>query len=79
MPFPRFAYDRLVLTMVSEVKVKKFFVKLGAKLTRAFAAHCFMLTFIVLTGIGAYMILPGAGFITAGISCLLYGFLLGSE
>lgn len=68
-----------MLTVVSEVKVKKFLVNLRAKLTRATAAHCFMLTFIVLTGIGAYMILPAAGYITAGICCGLFGFLLGSE
>lgn len=68
-----------MLTVVSEVKVKNFFVKLKAKLTRATAAHFFMLTFIVLTGIGAYMIFPAAGFIAAGICSGLFGFLLGSE
>ena len=38
-----------------------------------------MLAFILLTGVGAYMILPAAGFITAGVTCGVYGYLLGSE
>lgn len=38
-----------------------------------------MLAFILLTGVGAYMILPAVGFITAGVACGLYGYLLGSE
>jgi hypothetical protein len=43
------------------------------------AADTLMITFIVLTSIGAYMIAPPVGLITGGACCGLYGFLLGSE
>lgn len=65
--------------MVIEVYVKKFLLKFKGKQWRTVAADTFMLTFIVLTSIGAYMISPPAGLITGGACCGLYGFLLGSE
>lgn len=57
----------------------KLFSQIKMKVSRAFVANTFMLIFIILTGIGTYMILPAAGFIVAGIASGLYGFLLGSE
>jgi TRAP-type C4-dicarboxylate transport system permease small subunit len=59
--------------------VKKLFARLKARRWRAISADVFMLAFILLTGVGAYMILPAAGFITAGVTCGLYGYLLGSD
>lgn len=59
--------------------MKQLIAKLSRKQWRAITANCFMLTFILLTGIGAYMITPAVGFITAGVGCGLFGFLLGSE
>lgn len=46
---------------------------------RSIAANFFMLSFILMTSVGAGLLLPAAGFITAGITCGLYGYLLGSE
>jgi len=46
---------------------------------RGFAANVFMVSFILLTSVGAAMLLPAAGFITAGIACGVFGYLLGSE
>ena len=59
--------------------MKKLFARLRARGWRAISADIFMLAFILLTGVGAYMILPAAGFITAGVTCGVYGYLLGSE
>lgn len=59
--------------------MKKLFAWLQARRWRAMSANTFMLAFILLTGVGAYMILPAAGFITAGVTCGIFGYLLGSE
>lgn len=59
--------------------MKRLLAAMRARGFRALTADVFMLGFILLTGLGAYMILPAAGFITAGITCGLYGYLLGSE
>ena len=59
--------------------MKKLFARLKARGWRASSADILMLAFILLTGLGAYMILPAAGFITAGVTCGIYGYLLGSE
>ena len=42
-------------------------------------ANIFMLSFIILTSIGAGMIYPPAGWVVAGVSCGIFGFLLGLE
>ncbi len=59
--------------------MKNLFARLKARRWRVISADAFMLAFILLTGVGAYMILPAAGFITAGVTCGLYGYLLGSD
>lgn len=46
---------------------------------RSIAANFFMLSFILMTSVGAGLLLPAAGFITAGIACGLFGYLLGSD
>lgn len=47
--------------------------------SRRSVANIMMLSFILLCAFGAGMIYPPAGFLTAGVCCGLYGFLLGSE
>ena len=42
-------------------------------------ANVFMLLFIVLTSIGMSFISPPLGFVTAGVACGIFGFLLGLE
>jgi hypothetical protein len=42
-------------------------------------AYLFMISFILLTSVGAGLIFIPAGLIVAGITCGLFGFLLGSE
>ncbi len=46
---------------------------------RQVAAYVMMALFVVLTSVGAFLILPAAGFIVAGINCGLYGYLLGAD
>jgi len=48
-------------------------------LTRSSLANGLMVMFIVGTTIGAGMIMLPAGFIVGGVTCGLYGFLLGNE
>lgn len=50
-----------------------------AKMTRALFAYIFMLSFILLTSIGAALIYPPAGLLVAGTTCGLFGYLLGRE
>jgi hypothetical protein len=46
---------------------------------RSAAANLMMLSFIIMTSVGAALITPAAGFITAGVCCGIFGYLLGSE
>jgi len=48
-------------------------------LNRANAANVLMVSFIIFTSIGAWMIRPSVGLIVAGVSCGVLGFLLGLE
>lgn len=50
-----------------------------SKLNRETFANIFMFSFIILTSIGAGMIYPPAGWVVAGVSCGIFGFLLGLE
>lgn len=47
--------------------------------TRPSIANILMFSFILLSAFGAGMIYIPAGFITAGVCCGLFGYLLGSE
>lgn len=47
--------------------------------TRPALANVFMLLFIVLTSIGMFYIYAPLGFVTAGVACGIFGFLLGLE
>lgn len=48
-------------------------------LTRGTAANLLMIAFIMLTGIGAFLIYPPIGFIVGGVGCGVFGFILGLE
>ena len=63
-------FQRRRLTIASTTK------RIG---TRANAAHFMMFCFVLFNSIGAWMIEPQYGLITAGICAGIYGYLLGSE
>ena len=47
--------------------------------TRQAVAYLLMALFVALTSVGAFLVLPAAGFIVAGLGCGLYGYLLGAD
>ncbi len=47
--------------------------------TRPFFANVLMVGFILFTSIGASMVSPALGFISAGVTCGILGLLLGLE
>jgi hypothetical protein len=47
--------------------------------SRASAANLLMIAFILLSGVGAFMIYPPAGFIVSGTACGLFGYILGLD
>lgn len=62
--------------------LKKFFApfrRFFGRFNRATFAYLLMVSFIILTSIGAALVYAPAGFITAGITCGLLGYLLGRE
>lgn len=46
---------------------------------RRSTANTLMLSFIIMTSIGGFIISPAVGFLIAGATCGLFGFLLGLE
>lgn len=62
------------------MKLKKALtVKVPSMAWRSVTANLMMLSFIIMTSVGAALLLPAAGFITAGVCCGIFGYLLGSE
>jgi hypothetical protein len=61
------------------LKTKNYFLKLRTVFNRGTFAYLMMLSFILFTTVGAALVYPPAGFITAGIACGLFGYLLGRE
>ncbi len=60
--------------------MKRIFARLRLVLiNRGYIANFLMLSFILLTAIGAGFIFPPAGLIVAGLACGIVGFLLGLE
>ena len=55
------------------------FRKLKLFTNRRNLANCLMSLFVVGVALGAGLIFPPAGFITGGIACGIYGYLVGSE
>lgn len=74
---PRNKTENTLLAIWSQVvKTSKVIQKVA---NRSNAAHIMMLLFVSLNSVGAYMIAPAYGFITAGICSGIYGYLLGRE
>ncbi len=46
---------------------------------RRIVAYVLMGAFVTLTSVGAFLVYPPAGFITAGIGCGIYAYLLGAN
>ncbi len=54
-------------------------MKLQSLQERGIIANALMVSFIILTGIGAAMVYPPLGLIVGGLACGIFGFLLGLE
>lgn len=52
---------------------------LRGRINRRSTANTLMLSFIIMTSIGGFIISPAVGFLIAGATCGLFGFLLGLE
>jgi hypothetical protein len=59
--------------------IKTFFTKTRTVTTRSFISYTLMVGFIIFTSIGAGLISPALGFLAAGVTCGILGFLLGIE
>ena len=67
-------------TKSASVKSIDFLWKVMKELaTRRFFANVLMVGFILFTSIGASVVSPALGFIAAGVTCGIFGFLLGLE
>ncbi len=60
-------------------KIEPLIKKIKKGLSRRATANLMMVSFILFTAIGCFLVYVPAGFICAGISCGLFGFLLGQE
>lgn len=58
---------------------RKFLRTMSEKATRSNAAHCMMISSVILTSAGTWLISAKYGLITAGVTSGVYGYLLGSE
>ena len=61
------------------MRMRNLFLKITAFFNRATFAYLLMLSFILFTTVGAALIYLPSGFITAGVTCGLFGYLLGRE
>lgn len=52
---------------------------LQKKTNRATFANILMVSFILFTAVGGFLIAPPVGFIVAGVTCGVFGYLLGAE
>ncbi len=59
--------------------VNKFRLRAKTASNRRTFANLFMLSFIILTSVGAGLIAMPVGLIVAGVGCGIFGFLLGLE
>jgi LytS/YehU family sensor histidine kinase len=59
--------------------MKKIFALLPRVMNRPTFANVLMLSFILFTAIGGFLIAPPIGFIVAGVTCGVFGYLLGAE
>lgn len=61
------------------VRMKKTLFFLKSKLNRTTSANLLMLSFILFSAVGGFLIAPPIGFLVAGISCGIFGFILGAD
>jgi hypothetical protein len=59
--------------------MKNLFMRIAKFFNRATFAYLLMVSFILFTTVGAALVYAPAGFITAGVACGLFGYLLGRE
>jgi LytS/YehU family sensor histidine kinase len=59
--------------------MKKIFNAIGSKFTRPTFANLLMASFILFTAIGGFLIAPPIGFLVAGLTCGIFGYILGAE
>jgi len=59
--------------------MKKLLAFLKSRSTRPTFANVFMVSFILFSAVGGFLIAPPVGFIVAGVACGLFGYLLGAE
>jgi hypothetical protein len=76
MAFKKFLPTKLKRTKIKAASVA---IKLRKITNRANAAHLFMVLFVLFNTIGAWIIAPQYGLITAGVCSGIYGYLLGNE
>jgi hypothetical protein len=61
------------------IKLALLGTKTRKAMNRANAAHIFMISFVLFNSVGAWLIAPQYGLITAGVCSGIYGYLLGNE
>lgn len=59
--------------------INSFWRKIKQTMTRSFISYTLMVGFIIFTSVGAGIISPALGFLAAGVTCGILGFLLGVE
>jgi hypothetical protein len=59
--------------------MQKLWLRVKIRLNRSLFAYFFMVSFIILSSIGAALIYPPAGLRVGGATCGFFGFLLGRE
>jgi hypothetical protein len=59
--------------------ISLFSSRLKQLATRSFFTNLMMVGFIIFTSVGVGLVSPAFGFIAAGITCGIFGFLLGLE
>lgn len=59
--------------------IKSFWKITKTLATRSFISYLLMVGFIIFTSVGAGMVSPALGFLAAGVTCGIMGFLLGLE
>lgn len=59
--------------------MKKLLAFLKQRSTRGTYANFMMVSFILFSAVGGFLIAPPIGFIVAGVACGIFGYLLGAE
>ena len=59
--------------------IKTFWLKTKTRTTRSSISYALMVGFIIFTSVGAGIASPALGFLAAGVTCGILGFLLGLE